>query len=97
MDVLRLPIRLYQLPVPRHMGKHAQLNLRIVRLAEHASLPCKKDFPNQPAKLHAHGNVLQVRVSAADAPRRRNRLVERAVNPPRPVNELHQPVRIRGL
>ena len=74
-------VSFYQLFVPGHMGKHAQLNLGIVRVHKDAAFPRYEHLPNASAQLHAHGDILQIGLCGADASGGGNRLVEAGVNP----------------
>ena len=97
MDVRIHPVRLNQLLIPGHMGQHTQLDLGIVRIREQIPLLRDKSPADQPAQLHAHGNILQVRLRGADPARRRDRLVQGGVNPAVRSDAGKKPVRIGGF
>ena len=50
------------------MCKDAQFNLRVVGIKEYKTILRDKNFAQQPARLHADRDILQIRVGAADTP-----------------------------
>ena len=63
------------------MGKHDQLNLRIVRGKEDATFFRDKRGTDPPPLLGAHGNVLQIGVLAGKSARFRSGLGKRRMDP----------------
>ena len=44
------------------MGENAQLNLRIVRVNEHISVPRDKELSHLTPERRAHGDILKIRL-----------------------------------
>ena len=76
------------------MCKDAQFDLRVVGIKEYKTILRDKNLAQQPARLHADRDILQIRVGAADTPGCRDGLMESAVYPPILCNIWHQPIRI---
>ena len=81
VDILGTLISLDQALIAGHVGQHAQLDLGIVGVQEHETLPRDKHLPDLPSQLHADRNVLEVRLRAGDTAGRRDGLVKAAVDP----------------
>ena len=90
-------VSFYQLFVPGHMGKHTQLDLRIVRVHKDAAFLRYEHFPDTPAQLHAHGDILQIGLCGADTPGGGNCLIEIGVNPLVRPDIDSQPVGVSGF
>ncbi|MNV92691.1 hypothetical protein D3C71_1873110 [compost metagenome] len=74
MHVKPVAERVEQGLVTREMGHDAQLDLRIVGTGNELALGRNKGFADAAPFGSAHGNVLQVRVVAGQAPRHRHGL-----------------------
>ena len=62
VDIRVVVERLYHVSVSRNMGENAQLNLRIVRVNEHISVPRDEEFPHLAPERRAHGDILKIRL-----------------------------------
>ena len=83
VDVVAADERLDEGRVLREVGEHPQLDLRVVGRDEGAAVAGHERPPDLAAEGGADGDVLQVRVAAAEPARRRHCLVERGVHPAR--------------
>ena len=81
MNVRVHPVGVYELLILRHMGKNPKLNLGIIRIRKNTAHFWHEHLSDFSSQLGPHGNILQIRVGGADAPRGRNGLVKRGVNP----------------
>ena len=97
MDVLLLPVGLYELPVAGTVGQDSQLDLRVVRVHKHIALLGHEHLPDQPAQLHPHRDVLQVGFCAADPSRGGDGLIELSVYPAVLPYEDGKPVCVGGF
>ena len=97
VDILGSLISLDQAFIAGHVGEDAQLDLGVVGIQEQETIPRDKDLPYLPSKLHADRNVLEVRLRAGDTARRRDRLVEAAVDPAILFDICSQTVRVGGI
>ena len=79
------------------MGQHAQLNLRVIGVHKDAPFGGHKQPSYLPPQLHAHRDILEVRLRAADAACGGDRLVKRPVDPPVLPDKGGQAVCIRGF
>ena len=77
--------------------KQAQLDLAVVRVHEHLAGRGHEHLADLRAELAAHGDILQVRLSRRQAPRRRDGHLEVRVDAPVGRDLLEQPVGIGGL
>ncbi len=84
MDVLVGQERLDQPVIPGDVGEHPQLDLRVVGRHEPRVIEvCRHErAPDVPSRVGANRDVLQVRVGAAQPPRRGDRLLEIGVDAP---------------
>ena len=80
MNILGIPIGTDQTLISRHMRQDAKLNLGIIRIHKHITVLRHKDLADGAPQLHAHRNILQVRLRAADAAGCRDGLVKFSVN-----------------
>ena len=94
MDVLRVLVRRNQLLIAGTMRQYPQLNLRIIRVHEHAPFLRHEHLADQPSQFHAHRDVLQIRIRAADTPGGRDGLVELPVDAAVTADKVGQAVRI---
>ena len=83
--------------VARQVREQAQLDLRIVRVHEHASGSRDECAPDFAAHLCAHGDVLQVRLAGGDAARRRGGLVKPGVDAAIPPGQAQQAVDVGAV
>ena len=60
----------------RHHRRKTQLKLRIIGVYEHISICRHKCIANMPPKRRTDWNILQVRIGAAQPPRRHNILIK---------------------
>ena len=75
--------RLHERRIPREVREQTQLDLRVVGGEERPALSRNESAPNVAAELAANRNVLEIRIARREAAGRRDRLVERRVQPPR--------------
>ena len=97
MDILCFPISLNKILISGHVGQNTQLNLRIVRVNEHAAFPGNKYFSNLPSQFHPDWDILQIRLRTADSSRSCNGLVERGADSSVFLNITCKSVRIGGF
>ena len=98
VDVLPPLERLDQGRLLREVREDPQLDLRVV--GGHEAPPVLRDerLADAPAELGADRDVLEIRVRRRQPPRRRDQLVERGVDAPRPrIDEHRQRVGVRAL
>ncbi len=82
MDILPADKGIAHRLVTRHMGQHAQLDLRIVTVHQHAARPGHEGPPDLAPHQGAHRDVLQVRLDGTDAARSRTHLVKGGMDAP---------------
>ena len=82
MNVLVVKERGLHAGVTRHVRKHPQLDLRIVRVHQLPARLGHEGVANLAPQLRAHRDVLQVRLARGNAARTGHGLFERGVNPP---------------
>ena len=81
MDVLTTRKRIDQYRIVRHMGEHAQLDLRIVSgEQEIAGAPRNEGSADFLADLGANRDVLQIRIGRREPAGRRHSLIEARVH-----------------
>ena len=76
VNILCIPVCLDELLIPRQMRQHAQLDLRIIRIHKHKTGLWQKCLADQSSHFNPHRDVLEIRLRAAKASRRRDGLVE---------------------
>lgn len=76
VDIIVIQKRLNHIPVVRNMCEHTQLNLGIVGIHKHPTFPCDKKAAQFAAKVGAHRDILQIRLSRADTAGTRFSLVK---------------------
>ena len=94
MDVLPEGEGLAHGRIAGKMRQQAQLDLRIVRIDEHAARRGDERAAHLAAHLRAHGDILQVRLAGGDAPGGGDRLVKPGMDAPIAPGELEQAVDI---
>ena len=82
MDVLTGPEGLDEHRVPTHVRQQAELDLRVVSRDQHVPR-CGHEGPaHLPPEFRTNGDILQIRVAAAESARLGDGLIERRVNAP---------------
>ena len=83
--------------IARHVGQHAQFNLRIIGVHEHPAGARDEIAPQLAPQLRAHGNVLQIRLRGTDAAGARFGLVEAGMDAAIRADHLEQAVAVCGF
>ena len=86
-----------QLFILRHMRQNPQFNLGIVRIGKQIALLRHEYLTYSSAKLHTHGNILQIRLCGTDPSGCRDRLIKCRVDSAVLCNTGEQPFRIGGF
>ena len=76
VNILCIPVCLDELLIPGQMRQYAQLDLGIIRIHKHKTGLWQKCLADQSSQLNPHRDVLEVRLRAAKASRRRDGLIE---------------------
>ena len=76
VNILCIPVCLDELLIPGQMRQYAQLDLGIIRIHKHKNRSLAKCLADQSSQLNPHRDVLEVRLRAAKASRRRDGLIE---------------------
>ena len=98
MEVGALSEGIDQHRVVCQVREHPELDLRVVGGDQHVPRISDDGAPDFASGFRAHGDVLQIRIAAAQAPGCRNRLVERRMQPAGlRVDELRQRVDVRAF
>ena len=97
VDILRGIVRCDQTLIAGHVREDSKFDLGVIGIHEYPVFPGDKYFSDGPSQLHAHRNILQVRISAAEPSGGGDGLMELSVNSAIALNKSSKTHRVSGL